>query len=342
MNRPVKIALDSMGGDFAPAVLVKGAVLAQKEANGSFRIVLVGDADQIQEELRKLGAESLPFIIQPASETIRMDDPAILSLKKKDSSIAVAMQMQKDGAVDAVVSAGHTGAVMTSALITLGRIEGISRPAIATYLPTQKEQDGVLVLDVGANSECKARHLLEFGIMGSIYSESVLNKTNPRVGLLSIGEESNKGNDLILSSHKLFLESSLNFVGNVEGNKILKGSCDVVVCDGFVGNVMLKFAESIDGFLTSIVKKQIKQNLFSKLGILFLQASLRRLRKVLDYSEYGGAPLLGVNGVCIVAHGGSSPKAIKNAIKVAYQMSKKNVNIKIREVLSSYWHRFRK
>ncbi len=342
MNKPVKIALDSMGGDFAPSVLVKGAVLAQKEANGSFRIVLVGDAGQIQEELKKLGAESLPFIIQPASEMIRMDDSAILSLKKKDSSIAVAMQMQKEGEVDAVVSAGHTGAVMTSALITLGRIEGISRPAIATYLPTQKEQDGVLVLDVGANSECKAQHLLEFGIMGSIYSESVLNKTNPRVGLLSIGEESNKGNDLILSSYKLFTESSLNFVGNVEGNKILKGSCDVVVCDGFVGNVMLKFAESIDGFLTSIVKKQIKRNLLSKLGILFLQASLKRLKKVLDYSEYGGAPLLGVNGVCIVAHGGSSPKAIKNAIRVAYQMSKKNVNSKIKEVLSSYWHRFRK
>jgi len=342
MNGPVKIALDSMGGDYAPAVVVKGAVLAQKEANGDFRIVLVGDEGKIKEELKKIGVEEHPFIIQQASESIRMEDPALTALKKKDSSIAVAMQMQKEGAVDAVVSAGHTGAVMTSALFTLGRIEGISRPAIATYMPTQKEQDGVLVLDVGANSECKAQNLLEFGIMGSIYSESVLNKANPRVGLLSIGEESNKGNDLILSSHKLLLESQLNFVGNVEGNKILKGSCDVVVCDGFVGNVMLKFAESMDGFLTSIVKKQIKRNLFSKMGILFLQASLRRLKKVLDYSEYGGAPLLGVNGVCIVAHGGSSPKAIKNAIKVAYQMSKRNVNSKIKEVLSSYWQRIRK
>lgn len=342
MNGPVKIALDSMGGDFAPSVLVKGAILAQQESNGDFRLILVGDEVRIKEELKKMGAEGLPFIIQQASESIRMDESATLSLKKKDSSIAVAMQMQKDGEADAVVSAGHTGAVMTSALITLGRIEGISRPAIATYMPTQREKDGVLVLDVGANSECKAQNLLEFGIMGSIYSESVLNKSNPRVGLLSIGEESNKGNDLILSSHKLLLESQLNFVGNVEGNKILKGSCDVVVCDGFVGNVMLKFAESIDGFLTSIVKKQIKRNLFSKLGILFLQASLRRLRKVLDYSEYGGAPLLGIDGVCIVAHGGSSPKAIKNAIKVAYQMSKKNVNFKIKEVLSSYWQRIRK
>ena len=342
MNGPVKIALDSMGGDFAPSVLVKGAILAHQESNGDFRLILVGDEVKIKEELKKMGAEGLPFIIQQASESIRMDESATLSLKKKDSSIAVAMQMQKDGEADAVVSAGHTGAVMTSALITLGRIEGISRPAIATYMPTQREKDGVLVLDVGANSDCRAQHLLEFGIMGSIYSESVLNKANPRVGLLSIGEESNKGNDLILSSHKLLLESQLNFVGNVEGNKILKGSCDVVVCDGFVGNVMLKFAESIDGFLTSIVKKQIKRNLLSKLGILFLQASLKRLRKVLDYSEYGGAPLLGIDGVCIVAHGGSSPKAIKNAIKVAYHMSKRNVNSKIKEVLSSYWQRIRK
>ncbi len=328
MNEKVKIVVDAMGGDLAPASVVEGSVWAHRENHGDFEMVLVGEREKIHSELSRLRATDTPLVIQHASDRISMEDEAVESLKKKDSSIAVGMRLQKEGKVDAFISGGNTGAVMTHALMTLGRLEGIHRPAIASFLPTEKGI--VVVLDVGANAECKAMNLYQFAVMGSVYTSQVLKKPTPRVGLLSIGEESTKGNEVTLLANKLLSEDgSLNFIGNVEGRDVLKGTCDVVVCDGFVGNIVLKFTESIDGFLTSLVKKRVKESLLFRLGAFLVKVSIRDLRKVLDYAEYGGAPLLGVNGVCIICHGDSSPKAIKNALKLATEMVREKVNQRI-------------
>jgi glycerol-3-phosphate acyltransferase PlsX len=332
VNEKIRIAVDAMGGDYAPQAEVGGSILAQNENHGDLEIVLVGEKEKINQELSRLKATDLPFTVENASELITMSDQAVESLRKKDSSIAVGMRLQKEGRVDAFVSGGNTGAVMTHALMTLGRLEGVSRPAIASFLPSEKGI--VVVLDAGANAECKAHNLYQFGVMGSIYTSYVLRKENPRIGLLSIGEESTKGNDLTLTTYKLLSEdSSLNFIGNVEGRDVLKGTCDVVVCDGFVGNIVLKFAESIDGFLTWLVKKRVKESFLFRLGAFLVKVSIRDLRKVLDYTEYGGAPLLGVNGVCIICHGESPPKAIKNALKLAADMVREGVNEHITKIL---------
>lgn len=332
MSEKIRIAVDAMGGDYAPQAVVEGTILAQNENHRDIELVLVGEKEKINQELSRLKATDLPLVVQNASELITMGDPAVESLRKKDSSIAVGMRLQKEGKVDAFVSGGNTGAVMTHALMTLGRLEGVSRPAIASFLPSEKGI--VVVLDAGANAECKAHNLYQFGVMGSIYTSYVLRKENPRIGLLSIGEESTKGNDLTLTTYKLLSEdSSLNFIGNVEGRDVLKGTCDVVVCDGFVGNIVLKFAESIDGFLTWLVKKRVKESFLFRLGAFLVKVSIRDLRKVLDYTEYGGAPLLGVNGVCIICHGESPPKAIKNALKLAADMVREKVNEHITKIL---------
>ena len=327
-NGKTRIAVDAMGGDLAPSSVVEGSIWAHRENHGNFEMVLVGEKEEILSELSRLKATDAPFVIHHASQRISMGDEAVESLKKKDSSIAVGMRLQKEGRVDGFISGGNTGAVMTHALMTLGRLESIHRPAIASLLPTEKGI--VVVLDAGANTECKAINLYQFGVMGSVYTSHVFRKPNPRVGLLSIGEESTKGNEVTLLAHKLLSEDrSLNFIGNVEGRDVLKGTCDVVVCDGFVGNIVLKFAESIDGFLTSLVKKRVKESLLFRLGAFLVKVSIRDLRKVLDYTEYGGAPLLGVNGVCIICHGDSPPKAIKNALKLAAEMVKEKVNQRI-------------
>jgi len=332
VNEKIRIAVDAMGGDYAPAVVVEGAVMAQNENHRDLELILVGEREKIDRELFRLKATHLPLEVQNASELITMNDHAVESLRKKDSSIAVGMRLQKEGRVDAFVSGGNTGAVMTHALMTLGRLEGVNRPAIASFLPSEKGI--VVVLDAGANAECKAQNLHQFGVMGSIYTSYVLRKENPKIGLLSIGEESTKGNELTLTTYKLLSEdTSLNFIGNVEGRDVLKGTCDVVVCDGFVGNIVLKFAESIDGFLTWMVKKRVKESLLFRLGAFLVKVSIRDLRKVLDYAEYGGAPLLGVNGVCIICHGESPPKAIKNALKLAAEMVREEVNEHITKIL---------
>lgn len=332
MNEKIRIAVDAMGGDYAPAAVVEGSILAQNENHRDFELILVGEREKINQELSRLKATNLPFAVQNASELITMDDHAVDSLRKKDSSIAVGMRLQKEGKVDAFVSGGNTGAVMTHALMTLGRLEGVSRPAIASFLPSEKGI--VVILDAGANAECKAHNLYQFGVMGSIYTSYVLRKENPRIGLLSIGEESTKGNELTLTSYKLLSEdNSLNFIGNVEGRDVLKGTCDVVVCDGFVGNIVLKFAESIDGFLTWMVKKRVRESLLFRLGAFLVKVSIRDIRKVLDYAEYGGAPLLGVNGVCIICHGESPPKAIKNALKMGADMVREKINEHIIKIL---------
>jgi glycerol-3-phosphate acyltransferase PlsX len=338
MSRLIRIGLDAMGGDHGPETIIEGAALAQKEANGDFQIVLVGHQDRVQEASERLKHKlrhrvKTVFPIHHAADSIGMEDSPSEAVKRKDSSLSLAMQLQKQGEIDAVVSAGNTGAVMASALFTMGRLEGIDRPALAIYLPTQNQR-GVLILDVGANAYCKPTNLYEFGVMGSIYSATILNRENPSVGLLSIGEERSKGNPVTVDSHKLLSESSLNFIGNVEGNDVLKGKADVVVCDGFVGNVMIKLAESFGGFLAHLLRHQVRSNLLSKMGVFFLKYTFKKLKKTLDYAEYGGAPLLGVNGVSIICHGSSSPKAIKNGIRVAASMVRKKVNHKIQEMLS--------
>jgi glycerol-3-phosphate acyltransferase PlsX len=331
-NNKAIIAVDAMGGDLAPAPVVEGCIWALRENHGNFEMVLVGEKDEIRSELSRLKAVDVPLNIQHASEKILMEGDPVGSLKKKDSSIAVGMRMQKEGKVNAFISGGNTGAVMAHALTTLGRMEGIHRPAIASLVPTEKGI--VVVLDVGANAECKATNLYQFGVMGSIYTDLVFGKPNPRIGLLSIGEESTKGNEVTLVAHKLLSEDrSLNFIGNVEGRDVLRGTCDVVVCDGFVGNIVLKFAESIDGFITALIKRRVKESLLFRLGAFLVKISIRDLMKVLDYAEYGGAPLLGVNGVCIICHGHSSPKAIKNALKLATQMVEQKVNERIKNAI---------
>ena len=334
MRDKVKICLDAMGGDNAPASVVEGAILASRDRKADYEVVLVGDKGRIQRELERLNISNPPFEVAHAPEIVGMDESAAETVrKKKDSSMAVGMRMQKEGKVDGFVSGGNTGAVMATALLTLGHLEGVDRPAIASYFPTEK---GVaVVLDVGANADCKARNLYEFGVMGSTYTSYILKRENPRLGLLSIGEESTKGNELTLVSYRLLSESKLNFIGNVEGHDILKGTCDVVVCDGFVGNIMLKFAESIGSYFYFLIKEELRRSILFRTGAFLLKYPLRSLRKSLDYAEYGGAPLLGVDGVCIICHGKSSPKAIKNAIKLASRMVKEEVNQHIKEGLNN-------
>ncbi len=330
------IAIDCMGADHGPLPLISGAVeYLRNPLNAGTSVVLVGDEALIQEHLKTLGVNgNFPLSVAHASEVVDMHVAATEGLKKKDSSMAVAIRMHKEGLVDAVVSAGNTGAVMANAVLTLGRLQGVSRPAIAAAMPNRLER-WTLLLDVGANVDVKPEHILQFALMGASYAEDVLKITSPRVGLLSIGEESVKGNELTASSHELLAKGkSMTFVGNVEGRDILEGSCDVVVCDGFIGNIILKFAESMKGFLESRIRKQIKSNPFSKAGAILMGPFLRRMRRVFDYSEYGGAPLLGINGNCVISHGKSSAKAISNAIRIAVEMVRTDAKVHIQRQIA--------
>ncbi len=329
-----RIAIDAMGGDNAPFSIVAGSVMASRVLQDKAKIILVGNAKRINEELTGLRAENLNIDVVDAPETIDMSASPIEAIKqKKNSSIVVGLRLQKEGKADAFISAGNTGAVMAASLLNLGRLTGVSRPAIATLFPT--EEGLGLVLDVGANSDCKAHHLYQFGIMGAIYSKYILKVKNPKVGLLSIGEEQSKGNELTIASHKLLDSSGLNFCGNVEGRDILKGTADVVVCDGFVGNIILKFAESTGSFFSKLLKKKIRGNLLASIGAVLMSAAFRSFRQSLDSAEYGGAPLLGIDGVCIICHGNSSPRAIKNAVLVSVDMVRQQVNKVIEEKITS-------
>jgi glycerol-3-phosphate acyltransferase PlsX len=263
-----------------------------------------------------------------ASQKVEMDEaPATAFRQKKDSSISVAMRLHKKGDVDAVVTAGNTGATMTSAVLTLGRIKGVQRPAIGAMLP---HMGGVtLLLDVGANVDNKPNHLLQFGVMGSIFYTHLFDHAGPRVGLLSVGEEDSKGDALTIEANKLLRSSKLNFSGNVEGRDVLRGNHEVIVCDGFVGNVLVKFAESIDKVYRSTLRRKIGQRILSQMGAFLLKPTFDGLRKIFDYQEYGGAPLLGIKGVCIVCHGRSTPRAIKNAVREAGKTIKEKVNQRI-------------
>ncbi len=314
----MRIALDAMGGDRSPATEVEGAVLAVREYNTE--VILVGDEKLLRSELHKHNASGLPITICHASQRVEMhESPVSVLRKKKDASIIVAVNLVRDGKVSAVVSAGHSGATMAAALFILGPVKGVERPAIATILPTL---EGVaIMLDVGANVDCKPKHLFQFAIMGHAYAVKMLQKENPRIGLLSIGEEDTKGNVLTKETFKYLRNSPLNFIGNVEGNDVYSGSADVIVCDGFTGNVALKISEAVAETMGKLLSREIRKSVIGKIGYLLLKSAFASFKKKVDYAEYGGAPLLGVNGVSIICHGRSNPKAIKNAIGMSVKFT---------------------
>jgi glycerol-3-phosphate acyltransferase PlsX len=331
-----------MGGDHAPGSVVAGALEALLESHGRFSIILVGQEGKIQEELSKLHNRAMfeqagkeTFSIVGAKEVIDMYDSPNAALKlKRDSSMTVGINLHREGKADAFVSAGNTGAILSASTLILGRIEGLGRPTIGALVPT--ERTPCLLLDAGTNVDCRPRHLFEFAVMGSIYVASTLHRSNPSIGLLSIGEEDSKGNEVSLEAFALLKKSKLNFAGNVEGRDILKGKVDVVVCDGFVGNILLKFGESIPGFLKAKFKTFAAQSIWNKLIALFARKGVKSIMKELDYQEHGGVPLLGVKGVSIIGHGGSTPKAIKNMIYRAEEMVRQKVNLQIQEALLKY------
>jgi glycerol-3-phosphate acyltransferase PlsX len=326
-NSSPTIAVDALGGDHAPEVVVEGAVAHAREG-GRGRLLLVGDRSLVLAELHRLHADPGAFPIVHAPERVGMGEAAATSVRRKpNSSIAICARLVKEGKAQAVVSAGNTGAAVAASLVRMRPLPAVDRPAIATYVPT--DQGGCVLLDVGANSECKPHHLLQFAVMGAVYARTILGKPEPRIGLLNIGEESSKGNELMLAAYDLLRSGPLNFVGNVEGRDIFGGAADVVVCDGFTGNVVLKFSESVVELLTSRLRREIHRDVRSQLGGWMLKPAFQRFKREVDHAEYGGAPLLGVNGVCIIAHGSSSPKAIKNAIRVAGELVDHHLNDRI-------------
>jgi phosphate acyltransferase len=331
----MRIALDAMGGDFAPQATVEGAYLYQKETKRKNEVVLVGDQEQLQRQLKHINDhKEYRISVVPASQTIGMHESPTEALKqKKDSSMLIGLMLHRQNEVDAFVSAGNTGAQMAASLLNLGRIRGVQRPGIGSFIPSEKGL--VFLIDVGANSECKPVNLLQFGIMGRIFVDHIFSGTAPTVGLLNIGEEEKKGNELSQAAYRLMKKDLQGFTGNVEGRDILKGKVDIIVCDGFVGNIVLKFAESVMGVLSKSLKKNLGTNLFTNLGALLVKPAFSELRKNYDYEEYGGVPLLGVNGISIICHGSSSAKAIKNALVVAEKMSMKKVNDHIADTLIS-------
>ena len=326
----MKIVVDAMGGDHAPGVVIEGAVAAVREYNA--QVVLVGNEATIKSLLNKARYSGDNISIQHAEEVIGMDESAATSVRRKrNSSIVVGVNLVKEGKAAAFFSAGNTGAVVCAATLGLGMLPGIERPGIAIITPTLK---GIsIIIDVGANIDPKPTQLLQYGIMADAYSRIILNRSNPTVGLLNIGEEEAKGTDFIKETHELLGKSNLNFTGNVEGNDLCWGKCVVIICYGFVGNVALKVSESAAETMQVFLKRHLLSNPLGKIGMLFLLPSLKRFKKELDYSEYGGAPLLGVNGVVIIGHGRSNVKAIKNAIRVAKEEVDRQFNEKILEAI---------
>lgn len=327
----MKIVLDGMGGDNAPSATVEGAVLASQEFGA--HVIIVGIKDVLERELSRYGSHFPDIEIYHAEEVINMHDaPAVNVRKKKNSSINVAVKLVKEGKAQAVVSAGNTGAVVCATTLYFRLLKGVERPGIAIVAPTLK---GVsLIIDVGANIDPKPIHLLQYGIMGDVYSRAILKKFNPSVGLLNIGQEASKGTDFIKKVYNLFARSRLNFIGNVEGRELFRGSCDVIVCDGFVGNVVLKVSESLAESLSALLKRELGESFITRIGALFSKSALEAIKREMDYTEYGGAPLLGIDGICIICHGSSTAKAIKNAIRVATEFVNHKVNSHIVESIS--------
>jgi glycerol-3-phosphate acyltransferase PlsX len=324
----IRVAIDAMGGDFGPEPIIEGVIAALDERPNTFTPILVGDKDELLLHIPEFYLSKVEFVT--SSDVIDMSDSATNALKRKDSSIYKAVELVRNNEADGVVSAGHSGATMTLATLRIGRLKNVSKPALATLMPNINESK-TLVLDVGAVVDCKPQNLYEFGVMGKAYTEKVLGLANPRVGILANGEEESKGNELTKASFTLLKEVD-GFIGNVEGRDIFNGKVDVVVCDGFTGNILLKTSEGVVSTIFTLMKSSIKKSIPAKFGALLMKKGVfGTLKKKVDYAEYGGAPLLGVNGCAIVSHGSSNAKAIKNAVFQAIDFAKSNVNETIEE-----------
>jgi len=331
----VKIALDAMGGDFGPPNLVAGAVMALREIPRIEKLYLVGDSGRIETELKKQACNDARVEIVHSTQVVEMSDKPVESVRrKKDSSISRAVDLVKHGSADAVVSAGHTGAAVAATTIKLRTLPGVERPGIASVIPT--ESNLFVLIDAGANVDAKPMHLLQYGIMGSVYSRHVLGYESPCVGLMSIGEEDVKGTDFTKEVFKMLKESSLNFRGNIEGHDLFAHPVEVVVCDGFIGNVILKTCESVGAAIFKWLKHELMKSKVRMAGAYLAQGAFRVIKKKVNYEEYGGSPLLGVNGICIIAHGSSTPLAIKNALRVAAESIEHEVNPHIVEEIRRY------
>jgi phosphate acyltransferase len=332
----VTIAVDAMGGDHYPRPEVEGALQAAKSLD--VRVILVGREEVVLNELdRHPGWQELPIEIRHASEQITMEDSAGKALRtKKDSSVRVASRLVRDGAAKGMVSAGNTGAVMATAKLVQGMLPGVDRPALASAFPTLNGRAAIM-LDVGANVDCTPKMLAQFAVMGNAYSRVIFRTARPRVGLLSIGEEEHKGNTLTHEAQPLLKSlEHLNYIGNVEGRDVYTGSVDVIVCDGFVGNVALKVSEGLVDVIRQLLKQSLKASITRKVGAYLAQGAFNEFKKRVDYSEYGGAPLLGVNGICVICHGRSNAKAIRNAIRVAKEFAEGNINERIATELDGW------
>jgi phosphate acyltransferase len=332
----MKIIVDAMGGDHAPAVVVEGAVAAARDLG--IELVLVGRRSAVEAELGKHDTAGLPLSLVHAAGVISMDEhnPAAAVKGQKDSSMVMGMELVKQREADGFFTAGHSGGALASALFRLGRIRGVRRPALSTIFPSQTPQGFCFLLDIGANADCKPEYLVQFALMGSIYSERVLGVANPRVGIVSNGEEEGKGNELVQQTTPLLKASRINFVGNVEGKDIPRGIADVIVTDGFTGNVIIKLAEGVSKMLLEILKAEIMSSNVSKVGALLARPAFDSVRQRLDYREYGGAPLLGIDGVVLVGHGRSDAVAVRNAIRLTAQTVENGVVEAIKDGLEEY------
>lgn len=332
-NKKIRIALDVMGGDFAPINEINAAISISEKYSNEIEIILIGKKSIIIEELKKQNKATDSFEIFEADDVITMnDDPTDAIKNKKESSIYKGLEFHKNSNSDAFVSAGNTGAMLSLSTVLLGRVKGVARPTIGSFFPSVSEYP-VLVMDVGATVEPKARYLYEFAVMGSIYYKEIIGKSNPSVGLLNVGEEEIKGTEIIKETYKLLKNSNLNFIGNIEGRDIFEAKSDIVICDGFVGNIVLKFAESFLNLLKSTIKDYSEKSFLNKAKVGLMIPVLKDVLKSLDYQNYGGVPLLGVNGVSIIGHGKSSPKALENMILTAKDMVNADINLKIEKAL---------
>ena len=323
-----------MGGDFGPSVVIPGALKASAE--GAFSVLLVGDESIVRAELLKHDFKGASYDVVHASEVALMGEkPSEILRRKKDASIQVACRLVKEGTAHGVVSPGHSGASVACGMFIMGRVAGVERPALASVMPTEKRP--TVVVDVGANVDCKAHHLFQFGLMAHAYAKDVLERSNPKIGLLSIGEEEGKGNTLVKEAYDIFkMAQNLNFVGNVEGRDLFTGDVDIMVCDGFVGNVMLKLSEGLSISLSRILKQELlNSTLAAKIGTFLARGAFKRFNRIVDYAEYGGAPLLGLQGIVIVCHGRSNIKAICNATKMAAVFVKRKTNERLVATISA-------
>jgi len=328
----MKIVLDAMGGDLGPRPCIEGAVAATQRFN--IEVILVGRERRLRRLMSKLKADDSRIRIVDADDVVTMQDKPRESLRKKNSSLAIAVELVRSGEGDALVSPANTGAVLAHTLFSWKTIPSIKKPAIATLLPTL--HDKVVIIDSGAVVDCKPPHLVNFAIMGATYAREVLDRSNPRVGLLSNGEEETKGNELVIETHQLLKKTGLNFLGNAEGRDIFTGDFDVITCDGFVGNVVLKSSEGLAKAITEILKREAMKSVTTMIGGALMVPAVKALKRKTDYDEAGGAPLLGLNGICIICHGSSNAKAIMNALRVAAESVHRNLVQRVREDLEKY------